>query len=190
MNKKSGQKAALLAFVPQCRLFTIESMNQVEMHTADNLQIRPATSEDAPRLVEMINAAFAVETFLEGTRTNPEQLAASLASGTILVAEFEGNISGSVYCERRGAVGYMGMLAVDPLMQGRGVARQLVSAAEAWFRLGNCSTVEISVLNLRAELLPRYQRMGFSIIGREEFHYPRTFVKPVECFCIVMSKPL
>ena len=44
--------------------------------------IRPAIEVDRPRLISLINAAFAVETFLEGTRTDEERLAAmrSLAS--------------------------------------------------------------------------------------------------------------
>ena len=155
------------------------------------LRVRPATDADQPRLIALVNSAFAVETFLEGTRTDTERMAAMMAKGVILVAEdASGELLASVYFEGRGQRGYMGMLAVDPACQGKGLASLMVKAAEDRLRSLGCETVDISVLSLRPELLPIYRRFGFVETGTEEFRHGRIFREEVECHCIVMSKPL
>ncbi|MGB6687896.1 MAG: GNAT family N-acetyltransferase [Terracidiphilus sp.] len=154
-------------------------------------RIRIAALSDVPQLVAMINAAFAVETFFEGTRTDDARLAAMMKKGTILAAEDgSGRLIASVYAELRGTRGYLGMLAVDPALQGRGLGRFMMEAGEDHFRQRGCEGVDITVLNLRTELPPIYHRLGYVETGTEEFH-PSSPLKPgVECYCIVMSKRL
>lgn len=155
------------------------------------LHLREAAPADRPRLLALINAAFSIEDFIGGTRTDDENLAEHMAKGSILMAEDSaGRLLASVYVERRGARGYMGMLAVDPAHQGKGLAHRLVEAAEEHFRRQGCEAVDIVVLNLRAELLPIYRRFGYVETGIEEFHSTRPLRPGVECHCIVMSKQL
>ena len=81
-----------------------------------DLHIRPASPADRPRLIPVINAAFAIETFLEGTRTDDEHLAAMMQKGEILLVEdSSGQILACIYAETHGTRGYLGMLAVNPL---------------------------------------------------------------------------
>ena len=156
-----------------------------------SLHTRPATPADLPGLVKIINAAYSIESFLEGTRTDLAHLTASLQTGTILVLEeADGNPLASVYAEVRGERGYLGILAVDPAHQGRGLARLVVEAAAEHLRRQGCRALDISVLSLRPELLPIYRRFGVVETGTEEFHYPRTFRDGARCHCIVMSKEL
>jgi ribosomal protein S18 acetylase RimI-like enzyme len=139
----------------------------------------------------MINAAFSIEEFLEGTRTDETRLAAIMEKGSILMAEDEaGNLLGSVYFELRGQRGYLGMLAVDPAQQGRGLARRLVEEAEDHLRKTGCDAVEIIVLNMRPELVPIYQRFGFEVEGTTEFTPSRKLKPGVECHGIIMVKKL
>ncbi|HTX75182.1 MAG TPA: GNAT family N-acetyltransferase, partial [Terracidiphilus sp.] len=92
--------------------------------------------------------------------------------------------------ERRGARGYLGMLAVDPARQGKGLGRRMVEAAESRFRRQRCTAVDITVLSLRPELPPVYRKLGYVETGTEEFH-PSVPLKPgLKCHCIVMSKRL
>jgi ribosomal protein S18 acetylase RimI-like enzyme len=155
------------------------------------LNIRSATAADRPRLIPLINSAFSIESFIDGTRTNDEQLATMMEKGTVLVAEDDfGSLLGSVYTELRGSRGYLGMLAVDPAHQGSGLGRRLLTAAEDRFRAQGCRAVDITVLSLRPELPPVYRRFGFVEIGTEPF-YPHSPLKDgVDCHCIVMSKKL
>jgi ribosomal protein S18 acetylase RimI-like enzyme len=154
-------------------------------------RIRIAEMSDVAGLVPMINAAFAVETFFDGTRTDETRLAAMMNKGTILVAEdADGELLASVYLEPRGARGYLGMLAVDTAQQGRGLGRLMMEAGEEHFRRMGCEAVDITVLNLRTELPPLYRKLGYVDTGTEEFH-PSAPLKPgVECHGIVMSKKL
>ena len=150
-----------------------------------------ATSEDAPRLIPMINAAFSIEEFLDGTRTDETRLAAMMEKGSILLAESVGvELLGSVYFELRNQRGYLGMLAVDPAQQGRGLARGLVEAAEHHLRNAGCDEVEIIVLNMRPELLPIYRRFGFVDAGSTPFKTSRPLKPGVECYGIIMVKQL
>jgi predicted N-acetyltransferase YhbS len=157
----------------------------------NQIHFRVATASDRPRLVQLINAAFSVETFLDGTRTDHRRLAAMMAKGRILMAEDgEGRLLASVYIERRGKRGYLGMLAVDPARQGEGLGRCMVQAAENRFREQGCEAVGITVLSLRPELLPLYRRFGYVETGTEEFKPSRPLRPGVQCHCIVMSKRL
>ncbi len=152
---------------------------------------RQAVETDSSRLIPLINSAFSVETFFDGTRTDEARLAASMNKGTILLAEeSSGQLLGCVYTEVRGPRGYIGQLAVAPQHQGAGLGRIIVEAAEDHLRRQGCKAVDITVLSLRPELPPIYRRFGYVESGTEDFH-PSVPLKPgIECHCIVMSKPL
>jgi len=155
------------------------------------LHIRLATSADRPRLIPLINAAFAIETFLEGTRTDDERLAAMMQKGEILLAEdSEGNAIACIYAETNGNRGYLGQLAVDPAHQRSGLGKQMLAASEAHFRTKGCVAIDITVLSLRPELLPIYKRLGFVETGTEEFHMSRALKDNQPCHCIKMEKLL
>lgn len=159
---------------------------------APRFNIRLATAEDRPRLIAMINAAFSIETFLEGTRTDEQRLAATMEKGSILIAEDPaGQLLACVEFEVHGARGYMGQLAVDPAHQGTGISRPLVKAAEDQLRAAGCKAVDITVLNMRPELLPIYRRFGFVETGVVEGFAPtRTLAPGVQVHGIKMSKQL
>lgn len=153
--------------------------------------MRPATAEDQARLIAMVNEAFSIETFLGGTRTDAERLAAAMEKGEILVAEDAGGrLLGSIYMERRGRRGYLGMLAVDPGQQRQGLARRLMQEAEERFRAEGMEAVEIIVLNLRTELPPVYRKLGYEVTGRLDFKPSRPLRPGLECYGIVMVKKL
>ena len=155
------------------------------------LVVRLATDADIPRLNQLVNTAFSIETFLDGTRTSEESLAAMMRKGAILIAEDgEGRLIGCVYTEVRGEHGYLGQLAVDPVHQCKGLAVRLVAAAEEHLRRQGCEAVEITVLSLRPELPPIYRRYGYMETGREEFYPTQPLKSGVECHGIVMVKQL
>ncbi|MDR3746357.1 MAG: GNAT family N-acetyltransferase [Acidobacteriaceae bacterium] len=159
--------------------------------SGSSISIRAAQPVDVPRLIRTVNAAFSIEKHLEGTRTDPERLAALMRSGVVLLAEDSvGQLLGCIYAEVRGSSGYLGMLAVDPAHQGAHHGRALMAAAEAHLRSKGCAAVQIDVLNWRSELLPIYRRFGYIETGIEPF-CPSQPLKPgIECHCVVMSKTL
>jgi ribosomal protein S18 acetylase RimI-like enzyme len=160
--------------------------------SAPPLRIRLATEADIPRLVPMINAAFTVETFLEGTRTDLDRLSAYFRKGEFLLAEdASGRLIGSIYTELRPPRGYLGMLAVDPAHQRSGHGRTLMAAGEDHLRGKGCVAVDISVIAWRTELPPIYRKLGYVETAIQDFD-PSQRLKPgvPPCRAIIMSKPL
>ena len=160
------------------------------------MQIRLATMADMEQMIPIINAAFSVEEFIDGTRTDPERLPPMFDTGDFLVMEENGRIIASVYVEvRYGSKdeeprGYFGMLSVDPTQQGRGLGRKMVESAENFCREKGCDVMDILVVNLRTELPPIYRKLGYVEVGIEEFNPSKPLKAGYEAHCIVMSKPL
>jgi predicted N-acetyltransferase YhbS len=155
------------------------------------LRVRLASAADRSQLIQLINSAYAIESFFDGTRTDEERLAAMMKKGAILLAEDgSGRPFACVYTEVRGVRGYFGQLAVDPASQGTGLGRRMVEAAEDRLRGQGCEAVDILVLSMRPELPPLYRRFGYIETGTEEFHSLRPLKPGVACHCIVMSKQL
>ena len=163
-----------------------------EAGNTPSLHFRAATAADAPRLISLVNSAFSIETFLEGTRTNDERLAAMIEKGELLVAENgSGELLACVYTEVRGSRGYLGQLAVDPAHQGKGLGRRMLEVAEDQLRAAGCEAVDIVVLSMRPDLLPIYRRFGYVETGVvEDFRPVRKLAPGVECHGIKMSKQL
>jgi ribosomal protein S18 acetylase RimI-like enzyme len=155
------------------------------------ITIRLASPADIPAMLPIINDAFAIETFLEGMRTNHDQLASVMRKGECLLGYNSlGELVASVYVEVRGTRGYFGMLAVAPAHQGNGFARAMVEAAEVHCRHSGCTSMDLTVLSLRPELPLLYAKFGYVESGTEEFRPSRPLKDGMVCHCIVMSKPL
>lgn len=166
-------------------------MPEKEKISPTEVHYRLATAEDTGRLIPMINAAFAVEKFLEGSRTDPARLAEAMAKSSILIAETPaGDLLGSLSMELRGKRGYLGMLAVHPAHQRRGLAHLMTDEATRRLREAGCSEAEIVVLNLRTELHPIYRRWGFVADGTEECLCGRTVKDGAQVHGIVMVKQI
>jgi GNAT superfamily N-acetyltransferase len=79
------------------------------------------------------------------------------------------------------------MLAVRPDAQGRGLGGRLIAEAEARAARAGASVMDIKVVNLRTDLLPRYTRMGYVATGTEPYDH-RPVLQP--CHFILMEKGL
>lgn len=147
--------------------------------------IRPATARDIPAVHALIESAYRGESakrgwtheadLLGGQRTDPEALAAIIAdpNQTLLLAEENAVLTGCVLVidkgERDGArIGYLGLLTVSPDLQGGGLGRQLIDAAEANARTLGVTLMEMTVIKSRRELIDWYVRRGYRDTGREE----------------------
>lgn len=114
---------------------------------------------------------------LDGDRIDPQTLSSVIAdpSHLVLVAERQGCLVGCVQVSQRGrSLAYLGMLTVDPTLQGEGLGRRLISAAEAQAqgRFG-ARTMEMTVIRQRPELIAWYERRGYVATG-ETRPFPMT----------------
>lgn len=94
----------------------------------------------------------------------------------------------SAYTEIAGDHIYIGMVSVEPRHQGRGLGRQLMTAAEAHGRARGCRVADINVVNLRTELPPFYHRLGYVETGTRPFGDEHVATRA--CHLVTMAKPL
>ncbi|MGB6132197.1 MAG: GNAT family N-acetyltransferase [Acidobacteriaceae bacterium] len=155
------------------------------------MDFRFADQPDLDALMQLVNRAFAVESyFITGNRLTPERTREYMQTGRFLIAEENGTLLGCVYVELHGERAYLGMLSVDPARQKTGLGRRLAAAAEEFAREMGAHHMDLSVVNLRTELPPFYEKLGYAVTGTEPIRaemVPRV-TKP--CHFIRMSKPL
>jgi len=156
---------------------------------SDALRFRIADPADAGALVRLINSAFRVELpYIEGERINAAGVRSYMAKGKFLVAESSPCLAGCVYVELRSDRGYLGLLGVDPPLQGTGLGRKLMDAAENYFREAGCRAIDLRVISARTPLPAFYRHLGYLETGTAPFA-PEVPVK-VPCHYILMSKSL
>jgi GNAT superfamily N-acetyltransferase len=154
------------------------------------MKIRQAEARDVAALTRLINAAFAVERpFIEGNRVDEIGAGDYMVKGKFLIAEDAAGMAACVYCELRGERGYLGLLGVEPRVQGTGLGRRMMQAAEDYFREAGCKEVELRVVNLREELPAFYRHLGYRETGIIE-HPPVQVPAKVPLHFVQMLKML
>ena len=155
------------------------------------MNVRVARESDLLALMTLVNQAFQVERFfLIGNRLDPESTRQHFEKGRFLLAEENSVLVGCVFVELHGDRGYLGLLSVDPARQKSGIGRQLVSAAEEFARGTRALHMDLTVVNLRSELLLFYQKLGYTVIGTEPAREDLARRVSQPCHLIRMSKPL
>jgi len=157
------------------------------------IKIRTALLDDDSNLMHLINTAFVVERVaLEGDRVDLEGVRLLLGKGTFLIAESAAaptELLGCVYVDPRGERCYLGLLAVAPNHQGRGIGRRLTAAAEEFARSAACIAMDLRIISPRAaDLVPLYARLGYTEFGTAPF--PPDVITKIPCHYIAMAKSL
>lgn len=135
------------------------------------IRIRPAQSADVPALLAIQRRAFTEEADIYAACSIPPleeteaQVQEALAAHTVLLAEFEGQVAGSVRGQWRGRTCYVGRLAVDPDLQGRGIGGALMAAIEAAF--ADAERFELATGHESMRNLAWYRRLGYREFRRK-----------------------
>ena len=156
--------------------------------------LRTARAAEAAAIAALVNAAFQVEAFFKrGDRTDAGDIGNMMQRGEFLVLDHSEapdapgtGLAACVYTRTNGDRGYFGMLSIDPRSQGRGLGRSIIAAVESRFRAQGCRAVDIHVVNLRQELPPFYERLGYVPSGTLPFPDDGSATQP--CHFIVMTK--
>ena len=155
----------------------------------DTITLTAADAVDVPRIVSLLNAAFAMEwDFINRDRTSVPEIVRYMTTGAFFVVDGqEGALAACMYLEQRGDRLYLGMLAVAPGQQGRGLGRQMMAAAEQHAAALGCGALDIRIVNHRTELPPFYRSLGFVDNGTEPLE-DTLLTKPAHF--IRMTKPV
>jgi ribosomal protein S18 acetylase RimI-like enzyme len=97
-----------------------------------------------------------------------------------------------VYLEVKNENLYMGMLSVEPTLQGNGIGKLLVSSAIQYGQSLGLEKIQIQVVHLRQELILWYEKLGFITSDKiMPFEVPLAFGKPkVPLHFIEMNRSL
>lgn len=158
--------------------------------------ITKATLQDIPALTILINSAYRGETskkgwtteanLLEGKRTNEEELTETVLDPKNTILKFTDNdtIIGSVLLIEKEHQLYLGMLTVSPELQNSGIGKKLLAEAENHAKALGLSSIIMTVISVREELVAWYKRHGYVDTGEREA-FPES-----EIHVTISEKPL
>ena len=167
------------------------------------MPVTKAVVTDVPQLNVLVNSAYRGETskkgwtteahLLDGIRIDEKTLYGYFDDPKVLIlknTDGSGEITGCVYLEMRSPKLYVGMFSVSPVLQAKGIGRELLQAAEGYAKQINCAVLTMTVISTRLELISWYERRGFKATGETQpFHDGTKFGIPkAHIELIVMEK--
>lgn len=140
-------------------------------------RIEEAQPTDAPQIARLVNQAYRPAEHVRGwthenglvtgQRTTAEQVGQLFTDGSsILVMRQNGVVVACVQVEQDADACFINMLATSPALQGTGIGKQMIAAAEA-LAVSKYAAVllKMSVVSARPELLAYYHRRGYTPSG-------------------------
>lgn len=157
------------------------------------MPITIAGDKDIPALVALMDNAYRGEDSKQGwtseadlfigkKRTDETTVARLMKEpGAVFLKYINDNeiIEGCVFLHKKGNRLYLGMFSVSPLAQGKGIGKKMLIAADEYARKQNCSSIYMTVITIREELIAWYERHGYVRTGRVlPFPVDERFGKP------------
>ncbi len=143
------------------------------------MTFRPAVMADVEHIVALVNSAYRGEVsragwtteadLLDGQRTDVEEIRSLLSAedSIILLSLQEGEVIGTVHMRHGLHVAYLGMLVIKPGIQGKGLGKKFLQAAEATaIKMWGVDKMLMYVITLRHELIAFYERRGYHRTGK------------------------
>lgn len=147
-------------------------------------EITTVKLEDAPLLNILVNSAYRGDSsrqgwtteadLLDGTRTDTAAIEEMISTPDLTLLKYveDGKILGCVELRKEKEKLYLGMLTVQPDLQGKGIGKKLLRASEAEARKQGCRGIFMTVISERKELIDWYVRHGYSDTGvRKPFSF-------------------
>jgi GNAT superfamily N-acetyltransferase len=144
---------------------------------------RLATVDDVPAIVALVESAYRGESsragwtteadLLDGQRTDADAERGTIEAEDRVVLLAHGADGELLGCcelrERPAKVAYFGMFAVVPTVQGGGIGRTVLEESERWVaQTWGATTMEMTVLAQREDLIAWYERRGYRRTGKTE----------------------
>ncbi|MEO6252625.1 MAG: GNAT family N-acetyltransferase [Ferruginibacter sp.] len=143
--------------------------------------INLATPADIPSIKDLLNNTYRGEASKQGWTTEADLIAGNTRADENMLQEVmqrtgsiflkyadEEKITGCVNLQQQGNKLYLGMFSVAPKLQGRGIGKQLLKAAETYALHVGCSAIYMHVVSVRTELINWYKRHGYRDTGERK----------------------
>ena len=164
-----------------------------------------ADENDVPVIRQLLNSAYRGESSRQGwtteahliggeVRTSDEQVLQTMhGAGSVFLKYIDesGKMVACVNLQQQHHKLYLGMFSVSPGMQGSGIGKKMLGAAEEYALQLQCSSIYMSVISVRTELIDWYKRNGYAETGErkpfEQDDISGTHLQPLE-FLILEKK--
>ena len=146
---------------------------------ATALVFRDARVADVAAIVALVESAYRGDASRAGWTTEADLLdgqridvvgvaeIVTRRGSRVLLAEANGELLACCHMEKQGDSCYFGMFSVKPTMQAAGVGKRMLAEAERLARAEwKCTTMEMTVISVRDELIAWYERRGYRRSGR------------------------
>ncbi len=141
-----------------------------------NPNIMLANAADIPAIKDLLNSAYRGDASRKGwtteadliagdVRTDENNLAEVLAKPDSIFLKYENaaeQLIGCVNLQKHADRIYLGMFSVSPVLQGGGVGKAMLFAAEEYTKQIKCRAIYMHVISLRSELIAWYMRHGYA----------------------------
>ena len=98
----------------------------------------------------------------------------------ILKYTLNGRIVANVNLQKTKDSLYLGMFSVDPELQGLGIGKKILAAADEFAKSKGCDKITMSVISVREELITWYKKNGYTDTGQvKPFPTDNKFGTPV-----------
>ena len=148
----------------------------------NDLNISIATANDIPALLALVNSAYRGETAKKGWTHEADLIAGEVRTdeasilkmintdGAVFLTCRDENhtLVGCVYLQNNKGRLYLGMFAVNPELQAKGIGKRLLIAATDHAIQQDCHSIYMTVISLRHQLIEWYERHGFQKTGVTE----------------------
>jgi ribosomal protein S18 acetylase RimI-like enzyme len=142
-------------------------------------RFRIAEPGDAAAITSLIESAYrgpesktgwtSEADLLTGPRTSVDEIAAILRDPLarfVVATDGAKDLAACALIRNEHGTGYFGMFAVRPNVQGAGLGKQMLDAAEQHIKsLWRLNTIYMTVINLREDLIAYYERRGYQKTG-------------------------
>jgi ribosomal protein S18 acetylase RimI-like enzyme len=186
-----------------CRFCKILYLSFMTINFSDP-SIAVAAITDSSAITNLLNSAYRGESSKQGWTTEAHLIAGNVRTNETSVKEVmgqegsvmlkytdkESQLMGCVNLQQHGDKIYLGMLSVAPQLQGAGIGKKLLQAAEEYTLQLHGKAVYMTVISVRTELINWYERYGYKDTGERkpfvEDDVSGTHLQPLEF--MVMEK--
>ncbi len=152
------------------------------MQIFSNPNITIAAAVDSIAIKNLLNSAYRGETSKQGwttearfiagdTRTNDTKLQQIMEQPGSIFLKYTNEQQKIIACvnlQQHGIKIYLGMFSVSPQLQGGGIGKQILQAAEEYAGHIKAALIYMTVITARTELINWYKRNGYADTGERK----------------------